>query len=286
MKRIGLVGLIMTFVVSCASISGKKVDTYVSIAGGSSGGERTFTYLKKSGNTTITTYEIKNAFVEEFKKISLYKPARTTYTQQGTKMLKGVKIQKSSDGGIEVDHLDNYGSLVESRKGTYTFKITETPTQYHVKMICPSEYHDFGTLRGGALETKPYISAEQAVENFKTICEEVKPTIQVNDYIRDEIDSKFSSEDVFANFSRILREANNYSKEEVKAFDIEKAQVFILSTPELDTTLALSVFPYRGGSKTIYAFKYPHTFLPDGTTTYKLSEVEQIKKRVSEIAND
>ena len=71
------------------------------------------------------------------------------------------------------------------------------------------------------------------------------PAIRSVEYVKGEIDSKFPSESVFANFSRLLRPQSDLKKQEVKAFDIKKAEVFAISIPQLDTTLALSVFPYR-----------------------------------------
>jgi hypothetical protein len=124
------------------------------------------------------------------------------------------------------------------------------------------------------------------MHNFVTICEKSAPAIQSVEYVKGEIDSKFGSESVFANFSRILRLRSDLKNEEVKAFDIEKAEVFVLSTPQLDTTLALSVFPYRGGAKALYSIKYPYTVRADGTTSYDPAVIAQAQKRIEAVAND
>lgn len=203
------------------------------------------------------------------------------------KRTRGVRIDKTPDGHIQVDHLDNFDSLIESRKAIYMLEISASEDVYQVTMNCPKSYHDIGTLRGGALpSSEPYITAEQAVQNFATICEKSAPAIQSVEYVKGEIDSKFGSEDVFANFSRLLRLQSDLKKEEVKAFDIEKAEVFALSIPELDTALALSVFPYRGGSKALYSIKYPYTVRADGTSSYDPAVIAQARMRIEAVAND
>lgn len=283
MKNLGL-GLLLTVLVGCASIVGQNVNTDVSFAGG---GSRTFTFKKSVGAATITKDQIHSAFIDAFRSASLVKPEHVSYTESSGKRTRGVRIEKTPEGNIQVNHLDNYESLIESRKATYVLEIAESADVYQVKMNCPNSYHDIGTLRGGALpSTEPYITAEQAVRNFVTICEKSTPAIQSVEYVKGEVDSKFASEAVFANFSRLLRLQSDLKKEEVKAFDIEKAEVFALSIPQLDTALALSVFPYRGGSKALYSIKYPYTVRADGTSSYDPAVIAQAKQRIEAVAND
>lgn len=282
MKRFIFFAAVLVGLAGCATVMGKKVDTTVAFQGG---GTKSFTFAKQVGSTLITEREIQQAFVSAFKSASLYKLVHTYRYDSGGTRYRGVQVKQVANG-IEVAHLDNYESLVDSRKATYALSISETPSSYRVQMACPAEYNDFGTFRGGALETKSYISAEQAIENFVAICTNAKPTVKKVEYVKGEINSRFSSDDVFANFSRLLREKSRYSSAEVKAFDIEKASIFELSTGQLDTTLALSVFPYRGGSKTIYSFKYPFTADYQGLTTYDQNVVRRAKQRIEAIAND
>ncbi|MEJ2756774.1 MAG: hypothetical protein P8104_13380 [Gammaproteobacteria bacterium] len=170
---------------------------------------------------------------------------------------------------------------MNSRKATYALAISETPSNYHVQMTCPTDFDDFRSLG-----MQPHFSTEKVVKNFVAICDNASPVVKKVEYVKGEIDSRFSSDDVFANFSRVLRENNGYSNEEVKAFDIEKASIFELTTEHLDTTLAVSVFPYRGGSKTIYSFMYPFTANSQGETTYNHNVVRRVKQRIEEIVRD
>lgn len=283
MKNVGL-GLALITLAGCASIIGENVNTDVPFAGG---GSRTFTFKKSVGASAVTKDQIYGAFVDAFRSASLVKPEFVTYSDSGDKYTRGLHVEKDSAGNIQVDHLDNYASLIESRRATYVLEIAEAADVYQVKMTCPKSYHDIGTLRGGALPGRqPYVTAEQAVRNFVTLCEKATPAIQSVEYVKGEIDSKFPSESVFANFSRLLRQQAGLKQEEMKAFDIEKAEVFVLSTPQLDTTLALSVFPYRGGAKAIYSIKYPYTVRADGTSSYDTGVIALAKKRIEAVAND
>ena len=72
----------------------------------------------------------------------------------------------------------------------------------------------------------------------------------------------------------------------MKAYDIEKAKLFTLSQGKTDIELALSVFPYRSGSKVIYGFNYPYALLGNGTTTFKPDDISAIEKTIASIAND
>jgi hypothetical protein len=248
MKNLGL-GLVSTALVGCASIIGQNVNTNVSFAGG---GSRAFTFKKNVGAAAVTKDQIYSALIDAFRSASLVKPVHT-YTDSSGKRTRGARIDKTPDGNIQVDHLDNLEPLIESRKATYVLEISESADLYEVKMNCPKSYHDIGTLRGGALPSaEPYITAEQAMHNFVTICEKSAPAIQSVEYVKGEIDSKFGSESVFANFSRILRLRSDY----------------------------------RGGAKALYSIKYPYTVRADGTTSYDPAVIAQAQKRIEAVAND
>lgn len=276
MKKVLSIFSSVALLSGCSSIMGEPVDQDVSF----DGGEIKVFSFSKAGN--IDKDSIKNALVSSFENASRVHKKRHFYGDSGGKYTKGVGVENLGDS-IKVTHYDNYASLYDEKSAIYKVSIDERRLDYKVTVECPSAYQDKATLRGGI--TKEYIPGQLAIKNFNTICTDSKPVVNNKIWIEGEFNSKFKSEDVFANFSRILSKVNN--RDEVKGFDIEKAEVFTLPiNDEKKTQLAVSVYPYRGGSKVVYAFQYDYKSDSSGNTSYKDSELESAKNKIIAISND
>lgn len=284
MKRLALlVGMVMSLT-GCTTIIGEAVNAKVAFQGG---GEKSFTFLKKAGDTAILKSDIEQSFVQAFDTASLYRLAEYYDSDDGKgQFYIGVEAHKAPDG-IEVAHHDDYGITIRDiQKATYTLDISETPTTYLVKMTCPSEYEDLSTLRGGLVQSEPFLTAEQVVKNFVHICSEAEPLIEKLEYMKGEFNLRLASDKVLAKFSRHLSEETACSDEQVKAFGIPNAKFFKLSSDGLETTLALAAFSSQRGTKVIYSFEYPYTLDSSGATTYDAAVVKAARQRINAIAND
>lgn len=269
---VGSVGVLS----GCSSILGTSVNHNVSFDGG---GSRTFIF-NKSGD--ITPSSIKKSLASSFENASDIHKIRYSYSDSGNRYTKGVEASVS-DNSIIVKHYDNFSSLYDEKSAVYDVSITENKNNYKVIVQCPSVYHDRAKFRGGI--GKEYIPGDIAAKNFNVICNEAKPVIDSSLWVEGEFNSKYKSEDVFSNYSRLLSKVKN--RKEVKGYDIEKAEVFKFNMSEdSETNLALTVYPYRGGSKVVYAFLYNFKTDSDGNTTYSEVALKKAKEHIVKIAND
>lgn len=256
----------------CSSVVGESVNQNVSFNGEQ---ERHFVFSKNGGN--ISKADIYSALHSAIKNESI---VRDVYHRNSRSRGMGASI---SEELITVIHYDNYEGLVDEKVANYNVMIDEERDNYKVTLKCPSMYHDIATFRVSI--SKEYLSGDTVVKNLNHICKNINPIIKKSDWVKDEFNAKFKSEDVFANYSRILTKVSH--KEDVKGFDIEKAEIFKLPmTDNENTNLALSVFPYRGGSKVVYAFSYAYEANSQGSTTYNKDVLEKTKKSILDIAND
>ena len=265
-----------TLMTGCSTIMGKAVDQDVPFDGV---GVRVFSF-KKTGE--IDKLSINNALVSSFEKASVLPEIYNYYGNNGEMVTKGVGVNTVGED-IKVTHYNNFDPLYDEKSAVYKVSIEEDVQDYKVTVNCPSIYHDRAMFRGGL--TKEFIPGIYAVKNFNKICENAAPLVKKSTWIKGDFNSKYKSEDVFSNFSRLLNKVSDRDK--VKGFDIEKAEVFNLSiTNDKKTKLALSVYPYRGGSKVVYAFLYEYSSDSSGNTSYKQSEINSAKKKIVNIAND
>lgn len=126
-------------------------------------------------------------------------------------------------------------------------------------------------------------SATQACANAR---------ISMVETITGDVNTDFNDSSVFANFSRRLTPVSKqrwsaYVKEvPVTKIDIKKAQLFFVPAPQGETIASISVFPYRDGSKVVYAFDYRYDFTGGTESTYKTSDIAVVKSVIEKIAND
>lgn len=283
--KTGLVLVALSSVVTitgCSSIMGEKVSRDVPFAGA---GQTQFTFSKKG---EFTKSDVIRALRDGMVDASSYGKVRGFHEEgaQGT-TYRGVRTSwDKKSNQIRATIQSNYKSLVDERQASYGVSIKETDNQFIATVTCPSSYHDEQTLSGGIIGTMQggdVFPKDRLVADFNRMCSESKPVMKKSKLIKGEFNSKYRSEDVFANFSRIL----NKDTHRVHGFDIEKAENFHFKSDNLNpTTLGLSVYPYRGGSKIVYGFHYAYKNTSDGKTSYSEKAIDLAKNKIKAIAND
>lgn len=289
MKKLVFMGVVSLGLVGCQStIMGEGVDQTVSFNGG---GERQFTFIKYAGEYNVNNEDIRSALSRGLKRASKL-PASKNRTIDGGKgsdlyITEGVEVYTTSSkpNEIFVAHVDNLNDMKDEQIASFKYQVEDMGDNYAVSMTCPNEYRDVAKYRGGLLTSDSFFKPGDAEMNFKAICSDAQPVINKTLYIKGEVNTEYSSEDVFANYKRLL-DSSNYSASEVAAYDIEKAELFRIVEGDLYTNVAISVFPYRGGSKTLYSFKYEFEIDGEGNSTYNDNVIKAIKQRIVDIAND
>lgn len=173
---------------------------------------------------------------------------------------------------------------------SFPVRIEDVGIQYRVTLQCPismtSEIKDY------SITGIPKWNNEKIGQNVSAACASAVLNIPFSEELKGEINSGFNDVSVFSNYRRKLKTASdevwkNYRKETaVTALDIVKAERFFVNSPAGDSLASVIVFPYRNGAKVSYAFVYNYLVKGDGTTTYRQSDIETIKKSLADIAND
>lgn len=280
--KVSIIILLVLLAAGC-KVTTRQVDTTVHYNGG---GELEYSFLKKVGGEEIPISHVITAITDDFKKNSLFKLKHTTRTERGTVLTKGFTITPHNDDtkwSIEVKNHDIWPSYEnDTQTAIYKVEVEEVGDLYKVLVRCPNEFADKALNRADFNASE---NPDRAIRNFKYLCKQRSLNLTRKKYIRGELDSKYSSEDVFSNFSRIL-EKSLYIPSEVKAYDLNKAQMFKIKTKNLDGAVAIAVFPYRGGSKTNYAYKYVYNIGSDGTTSYDRNDIDELTKLMTNIVNN
>lgn len=247
---------------------------------------RTFTVqsIDSATNTPVTGRDIANALAQSVYAASNIQPVRSFYGSSGSgRYTQGLSVEIDKSLNVVAYYRDNYESLIKYKAGTFKVVTTNDGQFTKAQVTCPATIEDYDSYKGGISGRKLFPDNEVATD-LSRICNGLKVEIKRQKYIKSELNTQFPSDSVFANFSRKLKASRE--PEKVKSYDIEKAKLFTLSEGKASFDLAVSVFPYRSGSKVIYGFNYPYTLLGDGTSTFKPEDVQAIGKNIASIAND
>lgn len=245
---------------------------------------RTLTVLATdpASNTSVSDYEIFSALTSSAYATSGYRREYNWY-DNGTHT-GGVSVKTEPGGLLTVYYIDNFDSLKKHKSGTFKVQISNLGSTKNISISCPSQIVDFDNFKTG-IGSSNHWSDSKVAEDLSKICNGLKIAINRTKYVRGEINTPYPSDSVFANYARHLKPAE-ISIEKIKSYDIEKAKYFYIPEGTHTIESAISVFPYRSGSKVVYGIQYPYTLLGDGTTTYRALGVATIEKNLKAIAND
>jgi len=271
--KLAMIFFVLLLTVGCIS-TGKKVDTTVKYNGG---GVLEYTFLKQVDDTKIQISEVTRQIAKNFKKNSLFELEKSYRGEHGSAITSGFGIysySKNSNHYIEVKNNFKVGTYEDDNQtAIFNVDVKDVGDLYNISVHCPNEFKDKALKR-----KEGDFNVPQAIKNFVHLCKQRPLKITKTKYIKGEIDSKFTSEDVFANFSRILNKPYKPSK--------NNKETFYVKTKNLNTPVDISVFPYRGGSKTSYSFRYDYELHDGGTTTYNLEDITTLTGKITSIVNN
>jgi hypothetical protein len=189
---------------------------------------------------------------------------------------------------IEVSYRMVMGLNHKNLVANYTLAIDEHGSDYAVTLRCPeviqSDTLDISLTGFGSW------NKDQIAQKISSSCARTSVSIPFYEEIAAEVNVPFNDVSTFSNFRRRLSSGKEgwyaYSKERTATtLSIEKSEKFYAPEPYGTTLVSVAVYPYRNGSKVLYAFVYKYT-MTDGGTTYSANTIKDIKKSIVSIAND
>jgi hypothetical protein len=194
----------------------------------------------------------------------------------------------ATENTIALAYRQNMGINHANLVADYKFAIEEDGSNYLVTLQCPAVMHS--DILDISLTGMGGWNKEQIAKKISASCNSASISIPFADGIRSEVNIPFNDISTFSNFRRHLRSGKDawsaYAKdEEVTALDIAKSEKFYAPAPYGDTLVSVAVYPYRNGSKVVYAFVYRYSITGSGTT-YNANSIKEIKKAIVSVAND
>ena len=232
--------------------------------------------------TPLSDSQIFNALQKSAEGASAYR-AKYSYRGEYGLYIKGVEVKNKDNNELTVSYLNNFESLQREISGTFNVTIKDDGNNKNINIACPTTLRIYDSNKVGDRD-RQLITQDQAVADLRKICSSLNVRLQRSKLEQGELNTNFPSDSVYANFSRSLSAVN--ARDTVKFTDIEKFKVFWLKVGEQRTQLAVSVYPYRNGSKVMYRFDYPYAISGDGKHTYSADEIKALHKQINKIAND
>jgi hypothetical protein len=199
-------------------------------------------------------------------------------------ILTGVRVTSAKNAAtISYIHRNDSGSLKNDYFAEFKIDATRNGDTSIIKVSCPSAIsHDLSSL--SALPWSPFISEEEVTQDVKGLCNKVVLSFTTSE--SGEVNTEYNDSSVFSNFSRKLK---SYSPkaEEVKQYDLEKSKWFYITEGTKTYKVAVSVFPYRNGSKVVYKSSRTLNCIPNqGCPEFDAAFGQRLKSAIASIAND
>lgn len=231
----------------------------------------------------LSDRQILNALEASAKASTKYR-AKYSYQGEYGYYTKGVEVKTTETNGLIVSYLNNFGGLERVISGKFNVAISTDGNNYkNIHIACPSALRVYDGNKVGDRD-RQLITQDQAVTDLSKICNNLDVKLQRSKLEQGELNTNFPSDSVYSNFSRSLSAVD--ARDTVKFTDIEKFKLFWLKVGEQRTQLAVSVYPYRNGSKVVYRFNYPYAISGDGKNTYSADDIKALHKQIAKIAND
>jgi hypothetical protein len=191
--------------------------------------------------------------------------------------------------GIKVGYIGarpNGGSLHHNYYATFGTKVIHNGQDIVLDVICPEvmiEDQSNGFMRGW----DPFISVELAVSDLGKICHETRLRFLKRE--SGEVNVNFSESAVMANFARKLKTARKEGYEGHTldgVVNAEKYRWFTVQDGSTPRQLAVTIDPYRTGSKVTYIWTNVTECKANAGCNYDADAAKRMDDTVSAIAND
>jgi len=196
---------------------------------------------------------------------------------------QGVRVT-SSEMNTRVTYVkEGSGTLLNNFSADFVLNINRSGEIYTVKVTCPSVItNDVSTLTG--MPWRAFIPKEDIIADVNAICNKAALTFPLTE--SGEINTSFNDSSVFSNFNRKFKSYIPKS-EEIKQYDLEKSKWFYFSDNGKEHKVAISVFPYRNGSKVVYRSLRTVTCKSNqACEDFDPAFAERLKTALTTIAND
>ena len=231
----------------------------------------------------LSDSQIMGALMDSAKSSTKYR-AKYSYRGEYGTHTRGVEVKNTDPNIFTVFYHRNFESLEANISAKFNVAISAEGNNFkNIQITCPTILRVYDSSKTGTKDDQ-FITQDQAVTDLSKICSNLDVKLQRSKLEQGELNTNFPSESVYANFSRNLSAVE--ARDTVKFTDIEKFKLFWLKVDGQRTQLAVSVYPYRNGSKVMYRFHYPYAITGDGKNTYSADHIKALHKQIAKIAND
>ncbi|GHV10380.1 hypothetical protein AGMMS50229_21440 [Campylobacterota bacterium] len=204
-------------------------------------------------------------------------------------LFHGLNVRKLSDGSYALEYFNgetsgNRGDITSDV--TFVFKVTAVNDE-EVLFTFPDTYTT-QAVKDDFLVTYEWLDSFDKLEaDARSVFSKlntIDASVTLSSVFKGEVDSKYPSASVFANFKRKLGEYSWRSDERVT--EVEKANTFSLTVGDKKYPLKVNVYPYRDGSKVEYSTKLTHTLFASGKSVPSAAEIDKLHAQIAQIVND
>ena len=130
----------------------------------------------------------------------------------------------------------------------------------------------------------PELNTSEVLADYAHVVEAIEHTeIQIQTNVHGELDTKYRPEAVLANFDRLIGRERPWKAGASASTGL--SDTFLYKGQDFRTTIAVTVFPYRDGSKVQYSANVPLKLAPDGSAKGD-DGVKVLQELVAKVAND
>lgn len=201
---------------------------------------------------------------------------------------RGIRTSVTNET-IKLLYINQYTTVRNDFIAEYKLQILRDADDYVIKVTCPSfitneYYREIPLINWPKLDWKPVLPKEQIISEVNGICSEPILSFFVLD--EGEINADFSDTSVLANFTRKLK-SYSPNPSEITRYDLENSKWFTFQDNGIDLRIAISVVPYRNGSKVLYRSNRTVACQPNSScANFDPTLSERVRTALAKIAND
>ena len=203
------------------------------------------------------------------------------------KLISGLDVAKLRDGSYKLEY---YNGETSSNNGDITSSVvftlkTDVISDDEVSFTFPDTYTT-QLVKDDFLTTYDLLDSIDKLEaDARSVFAKLntlKVSANKSGIFSGEVDSKYPSASIYANFKRKL---GSYSGTE-KISEIKKENTFNVVIAGKNYPLEINIYPYRDGSKVEYSAEVGYTVSSDGKSTLTKADIDKANAQIAQIVND